>query len=79
MFICTRTLIPRPRTNTNETGQRKDGDKMLVLEPDLEQRLRRFYAPHNKRLYELIGRDLGWDAGGWVEEERREGVVSEER
>ena len=28
---------------------------------DTRERLRKFYAPHNARLYEMIGRDLGWD------------------
>jgi hypothetical protein len=27
------------------------------------QRLAEFYQPHNERLYQLIGRDMGWDAG----------------
>lgn len=26
----------------------------------LERKLRQFYAPHNRRLYRIIGRDLGW-------------------
>lgn len=26
----------------------------------LERKLREFYAPHNRRLYRIIGRDLGW-------------------
>ncbi|XP_037572214.2 heparan sulfate glucosamine 3-O-sulfotransferase 6 [Dermacentor silvarum] len=30
------------------------------VDPSLERRLREFYAPHNRRLYRLIGRDLGW-------------------
>ncbi|XP_077552406.1 heparan sulfate glucosamine 3-O-sulfotransferase 6-like [Haemaphysalis longicornis] len=30
------------------------------LDEDLERRLRQFYAPHNRRLYRIIGRDLGW-------------------
>ena len=25
------------------------------------ERLQNFYAPHNARLYEMLGRDLGWD------------------
>ena len=31
-----------------------------AIEPKLEARLRRFYAPSNRRLYKLLGRDLGW-------------------
>ena len=27
--------------------------------------LRQFYAPHNRRLYDLIGRDLGWENLRW--------------
>ena len=27
---------------------------------EMQARLRKFYAPHNRRLYELLGRDLGW-------------------
>jgi hypothetical protein len=46
------------------------------LEPDIEQRLRRFYAPHNKRLFELVGRDLGWKDGVKAEEEEEEGEES---
>ncbi|XP_065312149.1 heparan sulfate glucosamine 3-O-sulfotransferase 6-like [Dermacentor albipictus] len=30
------------------------------VDPSLERRLREFYAPHNRRLYRVIGRDLGW-------------------
>jgi hypothetical protein len=31
-----------------------------ALAPETEARLRRYFQPHNERLYELIGRDLGW-------------------
>ncbi len=31
-----------------------------AIEPGLEARLRKFYAPSNRRLYKLLGRDLGW-------------------
>ena len=30
------------------------------IEPQLEERLRKYYAPANKILYNFIGRDLGW-------------------
>jgi len=26
------------------------------------ERLKRYFAPHNQRLYELLGRDLGWES-----------------
>jgi hypothetical protein len=30
------------------------------LDPELRARLRVYFAPHNARLYELLGRDFGW-------------------
>ena len=31
------------------------------MEPAMEARLREYFHPHNLRLYELLGRDFGWD------------------
>ena len=31
------------------------------MRPETRRRLRDFYRPHNQRLYELIGRDMGWE------------------
>jgi hypothetical protein len=31
------------------------------MSPALRRRLREYFAPHNRHLYELIGRDFGWD------------------
>lgn len=30
--------------------------------PSTRERLVELFRPHNQRLYELLGRDLGWDA-----------------
>lgn len=30
------------------------------IDPDVIQRLRRFYRPHNKRFYQMAGLDFGW-------------------
>jgi hypothetical protein len=35
----------------------------LTLDPEVAARLRAFFEPYNKRLYEVIGRDLGWGTG----------------
>jgi hypothetical protein len=32
------------------------------LPPETRERLQEYFRPHNQRLYELVGRDLGWDA-----------------
>jgi hypothetical protein len=31
------------------------------LEGEVEERLRAFFLPYNRRLYEVVGRDLGWE------------------
>ena len=32
------------------------------LQPAERKKLQGWYAPHNKELYTLIGRDFGWEA-----------------
>jgi hypothetical protein len=32
------------------------------LDPAIDRRLRDYFAPHNRRLADLLGRDFGWDA-----------------
>ena len=32
------------------------------LRPTERAKLNAFYAPHNRELYRLIGRDFGWEA-----------------
>jgi sulfotransferase family protein len=31
------------------------------IDPALGERLRAYFAPHNRHLYEIIGRDMGWE------------------
>lgn len=71
---------PPPSTGKHSTGK----TTALAREPDVERRLRRFYAPHNKRLYELVGRELGWgddegDGGGESVQDGRGKEEAEER
>ncbi|AHY47992.1 Sulfotransferase domain [Rubrobacter radiotolerans] len=42
---------PTPRVNSG---------KYEPINPETRERLRRYYEPHNQRLYEYLGRDLGW-------------------
>ena len=30
------------------------------IDPWLEERMRKYYAPYNQQLYDFLGRDLGW-------------------
>jgi len=56
------------QTSRGENEKIKVGDcegdsqkeKKHVFEPELDARLRRFFAPYNRRLYRFLGRDLGW-------------------
>jgi hypothetical protein len=34
-----------------------------AIAPETEKRLYEFYRPHNERLYEFLGEDLGWEKG----------------
>lgn len=36
------------------------GSDLHAIDPLVDQRLRRFFEPHNRRLYRFLGRDLGW-------------------
>lgn len=36
------------------------GSDLHRIEPRVQERLRRFFEPHNRRLYRFLGRDLGW-------------------
>jgi hypothetical protein len=35
--------------------------KVSPLSPETHERLREFFRPHNERLYQVIGRDMGWE------------------
>jgi hypothetical protein len=34
----------------------------LKMAPETREFLKEYYRPHNERLYEMLGRDMGWDA-----------------
>jgi hypothetical protein len=39
-----------------------NANRKSALEPELRERLATYYAPHNQRLYEVLGRELPWIA-----------------
>merc|ERR1719382_315737 len=47
-------------TNDGLSMQMKGGVSKHAISPTVENWLRTFYAPYNRRLYRLLGRDLGW-------------------
>lgn len=48
----------------NETGDKclreTKGRKHPHIDPNVISKLRKFFAEHNQKFYELIGEDLGW-------------------
>ena len=40
---------------------KQDGGEYDPLDPETRARLADWYEPHNRRLYDLIGRDMGWE------------------
>jgi hypothetical protein len=38
----------------------ENGNSYAALDRGVERRLAAFFGPHNRRLYELLGRDFGW-------------------
>ena len=52
-------LPPHTPTEFKAYHQRKYED----MDPIMRQRLADYFAPHNQRLYELLGRDFGWEHG----------------
>ena len=39
---------------------RKKGRYERGMDPATRRRLEEYFEPHNRRLYEFLGRDLGW-------------------
>ena len=53
-------LSPFDIVETGDTTPKNTRD-YKPMAADTRERLRKFYAPHNARLYGGGGRDLGWD------------------
>lgn len=47
--------------NNSESKEHTKFTPPSKLDPEFRQRLVEFYKPHNARLYELLGRDFGWN------------------
>jgi hypothetical protein len=49
-------------TGPPAVSRRLNAGQYATMPDGLRQRLAAFYRPHNERLYDLLGRDFGWDA-----------------
>lgn len=52
--------IGLPQWQPERFVHRNEGDYGQDMRPETRKRLARIFAPHNRRLYAIIGRDLGW-------------------
>lgn len=53
--------LPPKFRNYSYGGQPKPSDPVARLSEPVRQRLAATFAPHNRRLYALVGRDFGWE------------------
>lgn len=53
-------FLELPEWNLEGPAPRVNSGKYPPMNPSTKERLRRYYEPHNERLYEYLGRDLGW-------------------
>lgn len=42
------------------TSEVRNEGSYTPMNPGTRQRLQEYFAPHNRELYELLGRDFGW-------------------
>ena len=57
-----RSFVGLPNFDIVEVGDAtpKNTRDYTPMGAQTKERLTKFFAPHNARLYEMIGRDLGW-------------------
>ena len=53
-------FLDLPERDFELEGKRNEGGYSEPMAADTRQWLRDYYEPHNKRLYEYLGRDFGW-------------------
>ncbi len=49
-----------PRWEAEAPEKRNKGEYEADMAPATRQRLEEYFEPHNRRLYEYLGQDLGW-------------------
>lgn len=49
-----------PGSQPREYRRFNSGGEYSGINPQVRQRLTEYFAPHNRRLYDLLGRDFGW-------------------
>ncbi len=52
--------LPEWEPDPSEFERKRNARKYEKMNPETRRSLEEFFEPHNKRLYEYLGRDLGW-------------------
>ena len=52
--------LPEWEPDPSVFERKRNSRKYEKMDPDMRRRLEEYFEPHNKRLYEYLGRDLGW-------------------
>jgi hypothetical protein len=55
--------LPLPRPQALDSYEKHNLASYPSLESNIREELAKFYRPHNRRLYEFLGRDVGWESG----------------
>lgn len=61
VYAQTLRFLDLPECDSVEFARRNPGSYTDPIDPDTRQRLRVFYEPHNRRLADLLGREMHWD------------------
>jgi sulfotransferase family protein len=73
---CVLNFLALPEWKPDHLPVKNKGSYTQQMSPETRARLRDYFEPHNKRLYDYLGTDFGWGgslkpAGGWA---KRPGV-----
>ena len=52
--------LPGWEPDPSELQRKRNSRKYEKMSPETRRRLEKFFEPHNRRLYDHLGRDLGW-------------------
>ncbi len=52
--------LPEWEPDPSELQRKRNSRKYEKMDPATRRRLEEYFEPHNKRLYDYLGRDLGW-------------------
>lgn len=52
--------LPEWEPDPSELQKKRNSRKYEKMDPETKRKLEEYFGPHNKRLYDYLGRELGW-------------------